>query len=299
MSRYSNIFNHPEFAQKGNNLNEAFNPLGNNFPEKTPFQKGTFSNSGGLIDNNISDTVMKEHIREYSVIIDSKDRNYQQYLDPFNFRVKFKPMAKSKEFVDGEWVTYEEPAPIINDNFKNVKYIKLEKIMLPLYNRIRLFDEMEDDEIVSRWKVDTYKPLTDNHYLVLTLGSKFNDHNYKSTNDLLSDSFATIYYDSKPNNTHYFGSTVNGVKTFPSNNLGVINQLDINLTDPYGNPIRCDHLNKNIRSNMVCTCHDPEGDENTDCFKHNLFHPLNPLFQTHLHFKVGVVESSLDMKTFH
>ena len=285
------------------NFQTAFNPLTtipvNGYDPKGQFNNHNFVNQNNILHNNLSSILLNEEIREYSVMIDSKDRNYQVYPDPFNYEVKFNPLPKTKEKVNGKFVVYEEPAPIINDNFTNVRYIKLQEVLLPMYNRVRIDEEEDDDgEIVKKWKVNINKPITDNLYIVLSLGGEYADENYKSTNDVLADSFATIYYDSKANNTHYFGCTSNGVKIFPQDQLAKIDKLKISFMDPYGQPIRCQHVDKKIKSNMVCNCNDPEGDDDTDCFKHNLFHPLNPIFQHHLHFKIGVVEPRLSKLTF-
>lgn len=162
---------------------------------------------------------------------------------------------------------------------------------MPFYNKV-MFGDALDKHSPKPLIINTLKPLTNNHYLVLNIGDKYANENYYSTNDVLSESFATIYFDQKQNMTHYLADAPNGLKTFPDNNLGRINRFDITFTDPYGEVLSCDHLDPSIQSNMVCTCWDPEGDDDTDCFKHNIRHPLNPLFQHHLYFKVGVVEVS-------
>ena len=276
----------------------SMRPTINGYDPKSSFQNHNFVNHRNLIHNNLQDILLHEEVREYSVIIDSKDRNYQIYPDPFNFDVKFNPLPKSREKINGKYIIYEEPSPIINDNFQNVRYIKLETALLPLYNGVRLMKEKtEDNDIISRWKVDTYKPITDNLYIVLSIG-EYKDVNYKSTNDVLADSFATIYFDKKINETHYRGFTGNGVKIFPQDQLAKIDKLKISFMDPYGNPIICSHVNKDIKSDMECLCEDPEGDDETDCFKHNLFHPLNPIFQNHLQLKIGVIEPRLSKKNF-
>lgn len=285
------------------NFQTAFNPLSsfsvNGYDPKTQFKNHNFQNQNNILHNNLNSILLNEEIREYSVMIDSKDRNYQIYPDPFNYEVKFNPLPKSREKVNGKYVTYEEPAPIINTNFTHVRYIKLEEVLLPIYNRVRVMDVANDDgELESKLQVDTYKPLTDNLYVLLSLGGEYTDENYKSTNDVLSDSFATVYYDCKVNNTHYFGYMSNGIKIFPQDQLAKIDKLKINFMDPYGMPLKCTHVDKRIKSNMICNCVDPEGDDDTDCFKHNLSHPLNPIFQHHLHFKIGVVEPRLNKLTF-
>ena len=290
------------FPNGQTNYQTAFNPMPNiNFQGNDPkssFNNHNFMNKNDILHNNLNNILLNEEIREYSVMIDSKDRNYQVYPDPFNYEVKFSPLPKSREKINGKYITYEEPAPTINDSFNNVRYIKLETIILPFFTKVREANETtHDDEIISTLKVDTTQPLTDNLYTVLSIG-EYKDTNYRSTNDVLSDSFATIYHDKRINNTHFLGYTSNGIKTFPPDQLAKIDKMKISFMDPYGQPLNCQHVDKKIRSNLECTCEDPDGDDDTDCFKHNLMHPLNPIFQHHLHFKVGVVEPRLSKKTF-
>lgn len=271
------------------NYNRAFAPNQslkvNGYDPTSSFSNNNFANNRSLLHDNLQDNVLKEEIREYSVIIDSKDRNYQMYPDPYNYEVTFKPSR-------------DTPNPVINDELKNVKYIRLQECLLPLYNKVKIQRDYDEyDDYTERTIVDVTKPVTNELYTVLSLGC-YTDENYLSTNDVLSDSFATIYYDSKANETHYFGCTANGSKVFADNNLEKITKLKISFRDPYGKMMKCPHVDKTILSNMQCNCEDPTGDDNTDCFRHNLFHPLNPIFQHHLHFKIGVVEPRLNKKIF-
>lgn len=290
-----------------NNLNGYNFPGSFNAMPNIPFNgspKGIFSNHGftnrnDLMHNNLQNILLNEEIREYSVMIDSKDRNYQVYPDPFNYEVRFNPLPTSREREYGKTITYEEPAPVINDNFVNVRYIKFEVALLPYYTHIRKYKERnEDGDIVDVWKVDKDRMLSENFYTVLSLGSDYRDVNYRSTNDVLADSFAVIYYDCNMSKSHFMGYSENGVKIFPQDQLAKINKLKISFMDPYGNPLTCPHLNKKIKSNMICTCEDPNGDEDNECFIHNLRHPLNPIFQNHIHLKIGVVEPRLSKKNF-
>lgn len=232
-----------------------------------------------------------EVIKEYSVMIDSKDRNYQVFPDPFRYDVVFGPLPAVRNYQEG--LTFQEsPAPTISESFKDVRYIRLQEVILPLYTMVRKEREYDEDgDFTESWKVNVDKPLTNHPYVVLSLGSQYADVNYRSTNDVFSTSFATIYHDSKANLTHYFGFTSNGNREFTDDRLGRINKFEIRFMDPYGQPLSCPHVDKRILSGMECTCRDPEGDDETTCFRHNLFHPLNPIFQHHLHFKIGVRET--------
>ncbi|ANB50659.1 hypothetical protein [Powai lake megavirus] len=288
-------------SNNSNDFNNAFNPsqpiLFNGYDPKGMFNNHNFINRNDILYNNLNKTLINEEIHEYSVMIDSKDRNYQKYTDPFQYQVTFNPLPKKTEYIDGEKIIHEQPNPVINGKFEKVRYIKLEHVIMPFYTEVKLSQNKIDDDIIERWKINTNKPLTDNLYTVLSL-ENYGDINYKSTNDVLSESFATIYFDKKINNTHYLGKAQNGVKIFPQDQLAKIDKIKIKFLDPYGNPLTCPHVDKSIRSDMVCDCEDPTGDDYTDCFKHNLFHPLNPIFQHHLHFKIGVLEPRLNKLTF-
>lgn len=290
----NNYFDAGNFNTVFNNPNQI--PV-HGYDPKSGFNNHGFMNRNNLLSNNLCNNLLDEEITEYSVLIDSKDRNYQVYPDPFKYTVKFNPLRRTTEIIDGEKVVNEEPMPVINDNFKNVKYIRLESIILPFYTKIRFVDEDIDGDIVQTAKVNTSKPLTDNLYVLMHI-EEFKGVNYKSSNDVLAESFAVIYFDNKISNTHYEGKCNGGIKIFPSDKLGTINSLKISFVSPYGEEINCDHLMKEIKSNMICNCDDPEGDEYTDCFKHNLFHPLNPIFQHHVHFKIGVVTPRLNKLNF-
>jgi hypothetical protein len=294
------------YSNQGN-YNTAFNPsqpaLFNGIQPKGMFSNHGFINQGGLIHNNLYDILLHEEIREYSVLIDSKDRNYQMYPSPFKYDVKFSPLPRSREKVDGKYVTYEDPNPIINEAFANVRYIVLEDIILPNFTKIYSVNKKHTREdggvdIVKDWKLDESRPLTEYLYVVLNI-NEYNDLNIRSTNDVLSDSFATIYFDEFVSKTHYKGISHNGIKIFQQDQLATITNWKISFSDPYGMPLMCNHVDKKIKSNFECTC--DENDENNKyaiCFRHNLFHPLNPLFQHHLHFRVGVVEPRLGKITF-
>ena len=308
-------------------FNHAFKPL---LPEPhLPFQgkqpKAMFDNHGfvndnTLLQNNLYNELLTQEIKEFSVLIDSKDRNYQVYPNPFHYNVTFAPLPTSRTHGSEKSLVYEDPNPTISLGFENVRYIKLQEVILPIYNKTRRYSKKMPDldsrglpHFVTEEVIDTNHPLTENLYTVMVI-EEYKDINTKSTNDVLSDSFATIYFDETINDSHFMGSTSNGLKVFPPDNLGKIDKLRIRFLDPYGNQLTCPHLDKNIKSGMICTCiNDPIVDDDSTerysdstlepeintCFKHNLHHPLNPLFQNHIQLKVGVVEPYLNKKVFY
>lgn len=285
----SNLPTHP---QNFDNLSSLPNVILNRKP-KTIFNSNNFNRSD-LLRNDLYDILRNEEIREYSILIDSKDRNYQIYPNPFKYEVKFGPLHTTKEKINGRMVSHEIPNPVISSRLINVRYIKLEEVILPLFNKVISTKEPINDAIIESWKIDVTRPLIDNLYTVLSI-HEYRDisDNIMSTNDVLSDSFATIYFNERISDTHYSGRTSNGIKIFQLNELPTIDSWKINFMDPYGCPLTVDHIDKTILSNCECFCIE-EGIESPTCFRHNLLHPLNPIFQHHLHFKVGVIEPKLN-----
>ncbi len=293
--------NNPVLPDYGNFKN-AFNPMPsipfNGIQPKAMFSNHGFVNRNDLLHNNLYDIILHEEIREYSILIDSKDRNYQVYPNPFKYKVTFNPLPTTREKVNGKTIKFEIPNPVIYEEMTNVRYIVLEDIILPFFNKVRKVNEKIDGRIVPALKVNTTDSLTDFLYIVLGIG-EYTDVNCRSTNDVLSDSFATIYFDSRTSNTHYAGYTRNGIKIFDPDELGTIKSFSIKFMDPYGKELDIRHLDKRILSNLECTCgDDPEAETNPDCFRHNLSHPLNPIFQHHLHFRVGILKPRLNKRTF-
>src|SRR5205085_6009916 len=146
-------------------------------------------------------------------------------------------------------------------------------------------------------KVDTLCNLTEYLYIVLSI-AEYTDVNCRSTNEVLSESFATIYFDNATSNTHYSGYSRNGIKIFQPDQLGTITSFKIRFMNPYGEELCVDHFDKSLCSTLACTCDLNADMINPQCFRHNLFHPLNPIFQHHLHFRVGIVEPRLNKKVF-
>jgi len=71
-----------------------------------------------LYYNNLVKDGKTEIMTEYIVNIDSIDRDIETYKNPFNYKVYFKSYQNQQ-------------GAVINRNFKNIKYIDLESIILP------------------------------------------------------------------------------------------------------------------------------------------------------------------------
>lgn len=268
----------------------------NGFDPKAGMSNNNFVNDNSFLYNNLHHNVLDETLKEYSLFIDSKDRNYQTYPNPYDYTIHFAPNSGND---------YLPPNPIINYKFENIKYIKLDYIILPKYTSV--FKDAFLDPITKTEKeglfIDKSKDHSKDLYTVMNVDI-FNNNttikeNSSSTNDILSDSFATIYYDHNLNETHYVGETRTGIMTFYNDNLGKLNKMRINFRDQYGRILNPLHLNKKIKSNLVAECDcEPTVFNESNCCIHNICHPLNPLYQNHINLKIGVIEPRINKKIF-
>jgi hypothetical protein len=91
-----------------------------------------------VMHNNLNDNLLSETVVEYYINIDSDDRKLEAYPDPFNYIVSFKSQGKGtyRSFKHDNEMP-ETPSPVITREFKNVKYIKLDHVVLSRYNTNR------------------------------------------------------------------------------------------------------------------------------------------------------------------
>jgi hypothetical protein len=94
--------------------------------------------------NNITKAVTNETIAEYALTVNSHDRNFKFYENPYSYTIRFNPMDKSIiKQVDGTYKTIPgDPKPHIKSTFNHIRYFKLELTILPtkLYNVIKITD---------------------------------------------------------------------------------------------------------------------------------------------------------------
>lgn len=270
---------------RANNVNA--NPLPifnvNGLDPTTGFSNNGFKNPKTLLNNNLDpNNILIENVKEYSIFIDSKDRNHEVFPNPFQYTVTLAPTGNTTEIIKGVRYSNETPAPTINDNILNVKYVRLEQIMLPYFYK------------TSEGKLNKNFSLLDNLYFILNIKELSGENKY-ATSNTTSKSFAVVYHDHNYNHTHFVGVSKSIGYSFPPDNLGTLNKLSISITDPFGNIYNPDHLDKKIKTCMGCICDEEINDE---CYFHSLRHPLNPQFQNHIHLKVGIVEPKMNKLIF-
>lgn len=290
--------------------------LMNTLPSMTNFSKAfqpnapiietmDYMNHNQLLHNNVGESVFAESIVEYKINIDSLDRDINAYRDPFAFTVIFDPPSttsmripvkdyNNKSCNKGprleKTVVHGPPKPHILKEFKNVKFIRLDSIVLPIFTKTKVD---ENGEIVF----DPNSRLLDDRYIILRIKELDDDKStlvYDTGDDnarccsggivqTYPKPFGIIYPDKIIGRFYFRGCFDYAMKTYKSSTLGNIGRLTIELFDSCGEPIRFNDLID------VCKeeCADPA----------DLRHPFNNKIQIFLSMTIGVVESQVNTNT--
>ncbi len=321
----SNIY--PMNGGMSGNPNNLFNPISTNTmynmsmnPSMTNFSKAytpndpiiekiDYINKNKIIHNNVGDNVLDEHVVEYRINIDSLDRDIKTYPDPFSFTVKFNPTGSStiqtEEYVDqkdkskGTKIVESRfdgaPSPVINKEFKNVKYIKLENVILPQFSKLK---EKQD----GTYEFDPSSHLVTERFVLLVIKELDCQRVYTTSNNVTRVSedgkcytpptpFALIIPDKLLGLNYYSGTSYYGSKIYKNSVLGNVNILTINFYDSTGLP---------LKYNNLFTYDDLQEYEyeNGDPLPiTDLRHPYNKRIQTSLSLIIGVVESQINTNT--
>ena len=286
----------------GNISHSDFNQA---FQQPNPLiERMDYTNKNNLIHNNVGHKVLDEHIVEYRINIDSLDRDIRIYPNPFKFTVKFNPPAggtvRHSNIKQGKHISRRErftgpPQPHINKEFKNVKYIKLDNIILPQRAKI-----IKDND---KFILDPTSNLTNDRFVMLVI-DEINPHTRTYCTydggeriDPITGKtftppcpFAHILTKNIIGENFFFGEPYYGSLIFINSQLGNINTLSIKLCDSNG--ILLDFEN-------LFTFEDLEEAKNngTPIPITDIRHPLNPKLQNHISFIIGVVEAQQNTDT--
>nr|QBK88476.1 MAG: uncharacterized protein LCMiAC01_01530 [Mimivirus LCMiAC01] len=283
------------------NFYQAYAPQ----PSAPLIEKMDYTNYNKLLHNNVGDIVLDPHIVEYRINIDSLDRDIKTYPNPFDFRVTFSTpssgVVRTESIKNGKLIFRREffhgpPKPHINKSFKNVKYVKLDNIILPQFGNI-----IENDK--GKFVFDTVNTLVDDRFIMLVVKEIICKNRIYCTYDgntrfdpsvdktfiapcpfahiLPKDVFGKFFYSGEP----YYGN-----KIYKSSTLGNIGSMTIKLFNSFGKPLKFDNLF--THNDLVAAEQDGHPIPLTD-----IRHPLNFKIQTHLSFVIGVVESQISTDT--
>jgi hypothetical protein len=176
--------------------------------------------------------------------------------------------------------------PYINREFKNVKYIKLDTVVLPLNRKpgngdYCLLDDRYISLVIPEVESDTIYSTGDNNIRYDPITNK----SYTPPKP-----FAIIFPDKLTSKHHFTGTPYYGLKTYKSSRLANISSMSIKFTDSYGFPIKIDNLY--TYDQLEEAKYNGEEIPLTDDK-----HPLNRKYQLSLSFIIGVMECQIATNT--
>lgn len=250
-------------------------------------------NQGNVLHNNLKNNLLEENITEYIINIDSLDRDVNVYPNPYNFAVTFNPNSSSvrqvRRYENGKMV-YDEvkfggaAQPFINKEFRNVKYIKINDVILPQYGNIVFNEE------ANKYVLDKNCKLIDDRFIMISIDelSSYNSRiyntsessdriNYETGQSLKVPSpFCSVYPDAKYGKYFYYADIMGGgIQVFKNNRLGNISKLTFCLHDSYGVPLSVNCLGEGKFSSC------------------DLRNPMHKYHQVFISITIGVVENDL------
>lgn len=294
--------------RNNNNFNQAFKPLSQqSFNRNYDYQTNQligpidYSNQNDILHNNINEKVLDEYIMDYRINIDSLDRDIRVYPNPFDFVVKFNPSSSSRVRTEvlknGQLETINDcmsgpPKPHILKEFKNVRYVQIECVILPQGLNTDLDEKIINKErslLTDRFIILEVKELDCNRIFCTSDDSVRLDP--KSGNLInIPKEFARILPDSAYGDTYYKGYAFHGSKIFKTSKLGNINSLTFKFYDSCGIPL--EHDNLYTYNDMKKA--DKKGKPIPIT---NIRHPLNKELQVNISIIIGAVESQINNKT--
>ena len=278
-------------------------------PQNPIIEKIDYTNKNLLLHNNIGDNVLDEHVVEYRIVLDSLDRDIRYYPDPFSFTVKFNPISgasiQHEEYIDyknkSKGTKFVEsrfegaPAPSINKEFKNVKYVKLETIILPQFSKTK-------QKVDGTYEFDITSHLISERNVNLVIKELDSERIYTTSNGVTRTTdngksytpptpFAIIIPDKLLGLNYYSGTPYYGSKIYKNSLLGNVTQLTIQIYDCLGLPIKYNNLFSYDDLQQY------EFDNGDPLPITDLRHPYNKRIQMQLSLIFGVVESQINTNT--
>jgi hypothetical protein len=239
-----------------------------------------FKNTNNLIHNNVGDNVFNEYNIDFTLHVDSADRDLSGYPSPYNFVVSLGGAGTNKDKVyNSRTNTFQTISykgvwnPRIERNFKNIKCVSLDKVFLPKY----IVYTIQTDVCGNETYVGSV--VTSNYYRYLVVRIKELDNNRLfSTNTNVRDDSFVIFKDkdlggcsgeiwiASPCRRQYLKSALKN-----------LDKLSIEIVDPAGNP--------------VVPLYDDDSEEYKEVRTSDL---LLPQFQIILQFTIQVYENEIN-----
>jgi hypothetical protein len=286
--------------------NKSYYNFRNSFAHNQPLiEKPDFQNRNNVIHNNMGETLLNEQIIEYQLHVDSKDRTVTTYDNPFKFVVSFggvgrkthrkkvkRKTADGKEYYETteEYISDGTPGPIISREFKNVKYIKLDYVILP--RTLYITKDPSGNYIKSE---NNTLNLARNKYLIVKI-KELGSNKIASTNSVIGDDSFLIYPDKFLGTDNVLWITSYGSRIFNNSLLGNISRLTFQILTPNGEVLTPydSELNKEIV--FADFEKDSSSKYSTEEFN-TIKNEIIPDLQCNISLLMGVVENELNIST--
>jgi hypothetical protein len=210
-------------------MNNNINNFNESFRVNSPMiEHSDFTNRQEVLHDNMDKKLLSESINDYKLYIDGTDRDPTVFANHYKFTVSFDPSSRQ---TIGE-TTYEgHPTPHINRKFNNIKYIKIESILLPNTNVI-----VENPQLSGTYELSsaTSDKLTyTNRFLQLRI-KELKQNKIYSTNNRINDQSIMLFKDHEMGENFQLWVPRSNTFTYTNANLKNINRLTFELLDDQG-----------------------------------------------------------------
>lgn len=220
-------------------LNSNLTNYNKGFKQNVPLiENQNYINQHNTLHNNLSENLLYEGIQEYTININSNDRNLKVYPNPFKFVVTFGGSSDgyvkknlshkvSEEYFKGS------VNPIINKNFMNVKYVIINYLILPNMLDIKLFDDGK------RYNYSHYP------YLIVKV-PELQSSRVFSTNSIISNDGFIFYPDQKVGENSTLWLSYASKVTSRTTDLSNLSRLSFEILDPTGKLLRMTYEDEDV-----------------------------------------------------
>jgi len=222
--------------QQQQSMNNQFN-YGNSFTEnQTMIPAENFSNPNTTIHNNLNSNLFNENIMDYTLHIDSSDRNTTIYPNPFKFIVSLGGSGTSTNSTFNPQTqtyitnTYQGvPSPRIEKNFRNIKYVCIDKLFFPK----NIVYDLSNNVYIGM------SPLSRKYRYLIVKIKELDNNKLLSTNVNVKDDSFIIYRDKDLGGCNAeIWIAAQPKRTYLKSALKNLDRLSIEIVDNEGNQIQ-------------------------------------------------------------
>jgi hypothetical protein len=222
--------------QQQQSKNNQFNYNNSFAANSTLIPPNDFKNPNNIIHNNINSNVLNENVMDYTLYIDSGDRSTVSYPNPFNFIVSLGGAGSSTNATfNPQTQTYITntyngvPMPRIEKNFKNIKYVCIDKIF---FGKNIVYDKVGD-------VYTGLTPLSKKYRYLIVRIKELDNNKLLSTNINVKDDSFIIYRDKDLGGCNAeIWIAAQPKRTYLKSALKNLDRLSIEIIDNEGNQIQ-------------------------------------------------------------